>query len=128
MPGYVYNQDGHLHEYWIALGQYSFSANLSQLAFVINDRQLLLPDILPKSFQSRQDLVNFSQMFKRNRGNAIASFDNIIDNPNRQFIFYAESIPMEQFLEKVVLHIHEDALNLEYNYNELKKLQTVVQN
>ena len=88
----------------------------------------LREDLLPKSFQSRQDLVNFIQMFKRNRGNVIASFDNIIDNPNRQFIFYAESIPMEQFLEKVVLHIHEDALNLEYNYNELKKLQTVVQN
>lgn len=128
LPGYVYNQGGHLHEYWIALGQYSFSANLSQLAFVVNDRQLLLPDILPKNFQSRPDLVHFIQMFKRNKGNIIASFDNIIDKPNKQFIFYAEPISMGHFLEKVVSQIHEDALNLEYNYNELKRLQSVAQN
>lgn len=29
LPGYVYNSDKEMREYWIALGQYSVSADLS---------------------------------------------------------------------------------------------------
>src|SRR5215204_3032341 len=117
LPGYIYNQEKHLHEYWIALGEYSFTGNLVRLAFIINDRQLLLPDLLPNSLQSRKDTFNFFQLFKSNKSNVVASLDRIIGKPNVQLRTYAEPIPMEEFLKTVVSDIHDEALNLEYNYN-----------
>src|SRR5258705_13949481 len=62
-PAYVYEQDKAMHEYWIALGQYSFSGNLSTLAFVINGREQLLST----SLQSRKDLVDYYKTFKTNK-------------------------------------------------------------
>lgn len=116
MPGYVYNQDKSLHEYWIALGQYSVSSNLSVLGFVINAGEQFLPTTL----NSKQNIADYCAAFKNNRDKVIAAFDAVIGKPNRLFIGYANPITMEQYLQNIVSHINEEALNLEYNYKKLK--------
>jgi hypothetical protein len=116
MQGYVYNQDKSLHEYWIALGQYSVSSNLSILGFVINAREQLLPATL----NSKQDIADYCVAFKNNRDKVIAAFDLVIGKPNMQFIGYTNPITMEQYLERIVSHINHEALNLDYNYKKLK--------
>jgi hypothetical protein len=118
-PGYVYEQDKSMHEYWIALGQYSFSGNLSTLAFVINGGS---EQLLSTRLNSRQDLIDYYKFFKSNKDKVIASFDAIIGKPNIVFIGYAVPITMEQYLGQLVSYIHDEALNLEYNYNQIKKL------
>jgi hypothetical protein len=120
VSGYIYNPDKHTREYWIALGQYSFSADLLRLAFIVNDRGFLLPDLLPTFLQTKQDLVNYYQTFISHRGDVIASFSKIIGNSNRLFSVYMDdTITMEQQLERVVLDIHNESLNLEFNYKQL---------
>lgn len=117
-PGYIYNHDRGLHEYWIALGQYSFSSNLSLLAFVINSRE----QILPTKLNSRQDIADYCAAFKNNRNKVIASFDLVIGKPNILFIGYANPITMEQYLQDIVSDITSESLNLEYNYKILKSI------
>lgn len=118
LAGYVYNQDKSMHEYWIALGQYSVSSNLSVLAFVINGRE----QVLPTSLKSKQDILDYCTAFKYSKDKVIASFDSIIGKPNMVFIGYENPITMEQYLQKIVSDINDEALNLEYNYNKLKSL------
>lgn len=118
MPGYIYNQDKSLHEYWIALGQYSVSSNLSLLGFVINAGEQLLPS----SLNSKQDIADYCAAFKNNRDKVIAAFELVIDKPNMLFIGYTNSITMEQYLQDIVSHINDEALNLEYNYKKIKPL------
>ena len=118
MQGYVYNQDKSLHEYWIALGQYSVSSNLSVLAFVINGRE----QVLPTSLKSKQDIVDYYTAFKNNKDKVISAFDSVIGKPNMVFIGYESPITMEKYLQKIVLNINNEALNLEYNYNKLKSV------
>ncbi len=120
LPGYVYEQEKHLHEYWIALGQYSFSVDLSQLAFVINYRE----QVLPINIQTRQELSNYVRLFRDNEEKVISAFDRVIGKPNQIFIGYTEPITMEQYLQRVVSSIHEEALNLDYNYQKFKSLST----
>lgn len=116
IPGYVYNQDKNLHEYWIALGQYSVSSNLSVLGFVINAGEQLLPTAL----NSKQDIADYCAAFKNNRDKVIAAFELVIGKPNMLFIGYANPITMEQYLQDIVSHINDEALNLEYNYKKIK--------
>lgn len=118
LPGYVYNQDKSLHEYWIALGQYSVSSNLSVLAFVINGRE----QVLPTSLNSKKDILDYITVFKNSKDKVVAAFDSVIGKPNMVFIGYANPITMEQYLQKIVSDINDEALNLEYNYNKLKSL------
>lgn len=116
VPGYVYNQDLHLHEYWIALGKYSVCSNLSVLGFIVNAREQLVPTTL----NSKQDIANYFDSFRKSRDRVIAAFDLVIGKPNMQFIGYANPITMEKYLQDIVSDINEDALNLEYNYKKLK--------
>mgnify|MGYP006910068178 FL=1 len=117
-PGYVYNQDKSLHEYWIALSQYSVSSNLSVLGFVVNASERLLPTTL----SSKQDIVNYCTAFKNNRDKVIAAFDFVIGKPNMVFIGYSTPITMEQYLQDIVSDISNEALNLEYNYKKINAL------
>jgi len=117
-PNYQYNQEKHMREYWIALGQFSISSELGYLTSVVNASEATLP----KLFESRQDLKTFYAEFVDNEEKIIASFDSIIGHPNRLFIGYNEPITMEQFLNKIVDNIHTDAINLDYNYQEFLKL------
>lgn len=118
LPGYVYSQDKSLHEYWIALGQYSVSSNLSVLGFVINGRETIVPTIL----KSKQDIADYCTAFDNNKDKIIAAFDLIIGKPNMVFIGYENPIAMEQYLQNVVSEINNEALNLEYNYKKFKSL------
>lgn len=116
LPGYVYKQDKGIREYWIALSQYSVSSNLSVLTFVVNATE----EILPTFLNSKDDIANYCAFFKKNREKVIAAFEAVIGKPNMVFIGYADPITMEQYLQDIVTSIHEEALNLEYNYKELK--------
>jgi hypothetical protein len=119
LPGYIYNQEKSIHEYWIALGQYSFSSNLSVLAFIINVNKQVLPTVL----KSKQDILDYCTAFKDNNSEVISAFDSIIGKPNMLFIGYENPITMEQYLQKIVSDINEEALNLEYNYNKFKSYE-----
>lgn len=116
LPGYVYNQDKSLHEYWIALGQYSVSSNLSVLGFVINGSE----NILPTTLNSKQDIADYCNAFKNNKDKVIAAFDSVIGKPNMVFIGYEKPITMEQYLQNIVSEINDEAHNLEYNYKKFK--------
>ena len=118
LPGYIYNQDKSLHEYWIALGQYSVSSNLSVLGFVINARE----PILPTNLKSKQDIADYCTTFENNKDKVIEAFDLVIGKPNMVFIGYENPITMEQYLQNVVSEINNEALNLEYNYKKFKSL------
>ncbi len=120
-PGYKYNQTKAMHEYWIALSKYSVSANLSLLAFAINGKQ----QILPSSLESRQDIIKYCEIFEQRRDEIVNIFNRIIDNPDFLFIGYAEPITMEQYLQNIISDIHDEALNLEYNYNQYKSLNVL---
>ncbi len=120
LPGYVYHQDKALHEYWIALGQYSVSSNLSLLAFVINAKEPIVSVVL----KSKQDIVNYCNEFKRNSAKVIEAFDFVIGKPNMVFIGYSNPITMEEYLQKIVSKIHSEALNLEYNYKQFKMIES----
>jgi hypothetical protein len=115
MPGYVYNQDKGLHEYWIALGQYSVSSNLSVLNFVINATEQLMP----ASLKSKEEIADYFSEFKNNRDKIIAAFDSVIGKPNMIFLGYANPITMEEYLQQIVSNINDEAINLEYNYKIL---------
>ncbi|MCK9401909.1 MAG: hypothetical protein M0Q26_00780 [Chitinophagaceae bacterium] len=116
MPGYVYNQDKGIHEYWIALGQYSVSSNLSFLGFVINAGVQLLPTTL----NSKQDIADYCSAFTKNKDKVIVTFESVIGKPNILFIGYTNPITMEEYLQNIVSDIHDEALNLEYNYKKIK--------
>ena len=118
LPGYIYNQDKSLHEYWIALGQYSVSSNLSVLGFVINARET----ILPTNLKSKLDIADYCTVFENNKDEVIEAFDLVIGKPNIVFIGYENPITMEQYLQNVVSEINDEALNLEYNYKKFKSL------
>jgi chorismate mutase len=118
MSGHVYTRDINCHEFWIALGRYSVSSNLSLLGFIINDRE----ELLPTKLNSRQDIADYCAAFKNNRDKVIAAFDSIIGKPNILFIGYANPITMEQYLQDIVTDIIDEAQNLEYNYKILKTL------
>lgn len=122
IPGYVYDQEKSTREYWIALGKYTFSADLSVLSYIINGYKV----IVPERCESRDDLVSFYAAFKSNKDEVIAAFDKIIDKPNMVFIGYPKPITMEQYLNKVVGNIHEEALNLDYNYKKLLELKSAI--
>jgi hypothetical protein len=116
LPGYKYEPEKHMREYWIALGQYSVSANFSYLSYIVNATEHIVPAIM----HTIEDIQEYCKQFSTNKEKVIAAFERIIGKPNQVFIGYAKPITMEEYLQNIVSNIHTEALNLDYNYQQLK--------
>jgi hypothetical protein len=116
LPGYVYNPDVHLHEFWIAISQYSVAGDLYRLALLLNDRGLLLPSLFPNLYGSELDGPKLFSQLKRNKGNIIAHLHKVIGNPNMISPF--SEIPIEDTLNHILVSIHNESMNLKFNYEQ----------
>lgn len=114
--GYKYNSDKDMHEYWIALSIYSVSNSLSYLAYVIN----AIEEIVPIKTTSKAEIEGYVESFIKNETKVLTVLESIIDKPNQIFIGYSEPITMEEYLEKIVIDIHDEANNLDWNYKKLQ--------
>lgn len=116
LPGYKYEPEKHMREYWIALGQYSVSANFSYLSYIVNATEY----IVPVTMNTKEDIQEYCKQFVINKEKVIAAFERIIGKPNQIFIGYDKPITMEKHLQNIVSNIHAEALNIDYNYQQLK--------
>lgn len=116
LPGNKYDPEKHMREYWIALGQYSVSATLSYLAYITNTTEQIIPTVM----HTKQDIQEYYKQFVVNKEKVIEAFNRIIGKSNQIFVGYAEPITMEEYLQKIVSDIHNEALNIDYNYQQLK--------